>query len=188
MLIRLFSFPKEEAMKITAPEEYGLRCLLQLARIEEPYGLTIQQIADAENLSFAYAAKLLRLLRQAGLINSSRNPFLGGGYVLSRPATEIRLGEVMRALSEPLFEEPGYCERHASPDTTGACVHSDGCTLRLIWQTLEQGIRRFLDRVTLADLLQGPEHLAERLRTTPAADSVAPPSDLLTLGLATRDG
>jgi|SRR5579875_287421 Rrf2 family protein len=174
-------------MKITAPEEYGLRCLLQLARIDTPHGLTIQQIAEAENISFAYAAKLLRLLRQAGLIRSSRNPRLGGGYVLARPAAEVRLGEVMHALSEPLFEEPGYCERHASPDIPGACIHSDGCTLRVIWQTLEQGIRRFLDRVTLADLLQGPEHLAERLRAPVQADSVEPLGRLLTLGLAVRD-
>jgi Rrf2 family iron-sulfur cluster assembly transcriptional regulator len=174
-------------MKITAPEEYGLRCLLQLARMDDDSGLTIQQIADAENISFAYAAKLLRLLRQAGLIWNRQNGFSGGGYVLARPAAEIRLGEVMRALSEPLFEEPSYCERHASPDTTGSCVHSDGCTLRVIWQTLEQGIRRFLDRVTLADLLHGPEHLGEHLRATLHTDSVEPLGDLLTLGLAARD-
>jgi Rrf2 family iron-sulfur cluster assembly transcriptional regulator len=175
-------------MKITAPEEYGLRCLLQLARTGDDYGLTIQQIADAETISFAYAAKLLRMLRLAGLIKSWGRGGSGGGYILARPAGEIRLGEVMRALSEPLFEEPSYCERHALPDAPGVCAHSDGCTLRLIWQTLEQGIRRFLDRVTLADLLQGPKHLAERLRAVPHSDSGEPLGDLLTLGLAARDG
>ena len=175
-------------MKITALEEYGMRCLLQLARSDDPFGLTIQQIADAENMSFSYAAKLLRLLRLGGLITSCRNPRLGGGYVLARPATEVRLGEVIRILSEPLFEESAYCERHASPDAGGVCVHNDGCTLRVIWQTLEHGIRRFLDGVTLADLLQGREHIAERLHAALQANAADPRSDLLTLGLAVRDG
>jgi Rrf2 family iron-sulfur cluster assembly transcriptional regulator len=174
-------------MKITALEEYGVRCLLQLARTDDPYGLTIQQIADAENISFAYAAKLLRLLRLGGLITSCRHPRLGGGYVLARPAAEVRLGEVIRVLSEPLFEESAYCERHAGPDAGGVCVHNDGCTLRVIWQILEVGIRRFLDRVTLADLLQGPEHIAERLRAALHAGPVEPPDGLLTLGLAARE-
>jgi Rrf2 family iron-sulfur cluster assembly transcriptional regulator len=177
---------KEKTMKITALEEYGVRCLLQLARADDPYGLTIQQIADAENMSFAYAAKLLRLLRLGGLIRSCRNPRLGGGYILARPAAEVRLGEVMRVLSEPLFEEPGFCERHASPDMTGACVHNSDCTLRVIWQTLEAGIRRFLDRITLADLLQGPEQIAQRLGGQLDAETLGPPGGLLTLGSAVR--
>ena len=169
-------------MKITAPEEYGVRCLLRLARVDD--SLTIEQIADAEHLSFAYAAKLLRLLRLAGLITHRRHE--GGGYVLSRPAAEIRLGEVMRALGEPLFEDPAYCERHSSPDTDGACVHSEGCTLRLIWQTLEQWMRRFLDRITLADLLQSQEQIAERLHAHLQSETVELSAGLLLLGTAGR--
>jgi DNA-binding IscR family transcriptional regulator len=92
----------------------------------------------------------------------------------------------MRTLGEPLFEDPGYCESHASPDAGGVCVHSDGCTLRVIWQTLEQEIRRFLDCVTLADLLQGRENIAERLRAALQADSLDPLGGLLTLGLPAR--
>lgn len=174
-------------MKITAQEEYGVRCLLQLARADDPHGVTIQQIADAENMSFAYAAKLLRLLRLGGLIANGRNSRLGGGYVLARPATEIRLGEVVRALSEPLFEESAYCERHAGPEAGGVCVHNDGCTLRVIWQTLEREIRRFLDRVTLAELLQGPAQIAERLRAALHADAGEAPDGLLPLGFADRE-
>ena len=174
-------------MKITAPEEYGVRCLLQLARSADPCGLTIQQVADAENISFAYAAKLLRLLRLAGLITSRRNGLPGGGYLLARPAAEVRLGEVMRALSEPLFEEPSYCERHAGPDTEGACVHNNGCTLRVIWQTLEQWMRHFLDRVTLADLLESQGQITERLHAHLQAETLELSGVLLTLGSADRD-
>jgi Rrf2 family transcriptional regulator, iron-sulfur cluster assembly transcription factor len=172
-------------MKITAQEEYGLRCLLRLARVGEGQALTIPEIAEAEKLSPPYVAKLLSVLRQAGLITSVRGRT--GGYLLSRPAAEMRLGEVMRALGEPLFVDPGYCESHAGPDSVGVCVHNDGCTLRVIWQTLEQEIRRFLDRVTLADLLQGRQQIAECLRAALHSDTVEPLGTLLTLGLAARE-
>jgi Rrf2 family transcriptional regulator, iron-sulfur cluster assembly transcription factor len=171
-------------MKITAQEEYGLRCLLRLARAGESQALTIPEIAEDEQLSPPYVAKLLAVLRQAGFITSVRGRT--GGYHLARPAADVRLGEVMRALGEPLFEEPSYCVQHASPDTAGICIHNDSCTLRVIWQTLEQGIRRFLDRVTLADLLQGPEQIAQRLRTILPTEAVEPLADLLTIGLVAR--
>src|SRR5262245_7749059 len=119
-------------MKITAQEEYGVRCLLHLARAYNGQSPTIPDIAQAENLSPAYVAKLLTVLRQAGLIESVRGRT--GGYHLSRPPGEIRLGDVLLVLGEPLFDDPGYCERHASPETHGPCVHQAGCTLRGLWQ------------------------------------------------------
>jgi Rrf2 family protein len=171
-------------MKITAQEEYGLRCLLRLARAGEGEALTIPEIAESEKLSPPYVAKLLSVLRQAGLITSVRGRT--GGYHLARPATEVRLGEVMRALGEPLFEDPLYCERHASPDTGGTCVHNDGCTLRVVWQTLEDWIRHFLDQVTLADLLQSQGLIAQRLHSRHQTAITESPTTLLTLGPASR--
>ena len=140
-------------MKITAQEEYGLRCLLRLARAESGHSLTIPEIAASENLSQPYVGKLLAVLRQAGLIESVRGRT--GGYHLARPADQIRLGSVLLVLGEPLFEDPGYCEKHAGPETSGPCVHRDGCTIKGLWQTLEEWVRHVLDQVTLADLLQG---------------------------------
>jgi Rrf2 family protein len=171
-------------MKITAQEEYGLRCLLRLARAGEGEALTIPEIAESEKLSPPYVAKLLSVLRQAGLITSVRGRT--GGYHLARPSSEVRLGEVMRALGEPLFEDPLYCERHASPDTGGICVHNDGCTLRVVWQTLEDWIRHFLDQVTLADLLQSQGLIAERLHSRQQTAVTESPATLLTLGPASR--
>ena len=89
----------------------------------------------------------------------------------------------MRVLGEPLFEDPEYCERHASPDNGGACVHSNGCTLRVIWQTLENWMRHLLDQLTLADLLQSQARIAERLH----AEALDAPAPLLTLGSAVRE-
>jgi Rrf2 family protein len=171
-------------MKITAQEEYGLRCLLRLAQADDGQDLTIPEIADAEKLSAPYVAKLLSVLRQGGLITSVRGR--AGGYHLARPAGDMRLGEVMRVLGEPLFEDPSYCERHAGPDTGGTCVHNDGCTLRVIWQTLEQWMSRLLDRLTLADLMQSQGQIAERLHAHLQAEPAESPAALLTLGQMAR--
>lgn len=149
-------------MKITAQEEYGVRCLLRLARAHGGQSLTIPEIAQAENLSAPYVGKLLGLLRQAGLIESVRGRT--GGYHLTRAPEEVTLSSVLRALGEPLFDEPGYCERHAGPETTGPCIHQDGCTLKGLWQTLEQWMRHILDQVTLADLLRNDIPILDRLK------------------------
>jgi Rrf2 family protein len=167
-------------MKITAQEEYGLRCLLRLARAAEGQSLTIPEIAADEGLSAPYVAKLLAVLRQAGLIESVRGR--AGGYRLAKPSADIPLGSVMRVLGEPLFDEPGYCQRHAGTETPdGACVHLGSCTLRALWHTLEQWMRRTLDQITLADLLQSEGRITELLRSRLADALAEPPSSLITL-------
>ena len=84
-------------MKITAQEEYGLRCLLRLARTGVGQPLTIPEIAAAEKLSVPHVAKLLSVLRQAGWIESVRGRT--GGYYLARSPADIHLGAVMLALA-----------------------------------------------------------------------------------------
>src|SRR5438132_2715608 len=121
-------------MKITSQEEYGLRCLLKLAGAGDGHSLTIPEIAAAEGLSGPYAAKLLAVLRQAGLIESVRGR--AGGYRLARAPAEITLGAVLRVLGEPLFDDPGYCQRHAGTEAEGNCVHHGACSLRALWVTL----------------------------------------------------
>ena len=151
-------------MKITSQEEYGLRCLLRLAMGKEPEPLGIREIAEAEALSIPYVGKLLAVLRQAGLIESVRGR--QGGYRLAASPAEVSLGSVMDALGKPLFDEPNFCNKHQGTESTdGRCVHSDACTLRTLWHTLEDWMRKVLDRITLADLLQSEGRLAELLRS-----------------------
>jgi len=172
-------------MKITAQEEYGLRCLLRLARAGSGQSLTIPEIASAEGLSGPYVAKLLAVLRQAGLIESVRGR--AGGYRFARNAAEVGLGSVLMALGEPLFADPSYCQRHAGTETDGHCVHESGCTLRGLWQTLEQWIRHTLDQVTLADLLQSERRITELLQSRLGRAVFEPPPTLLTLTSLSRD-
>lgn len=150
-------------MKITAQEEYGVRCLLRLARAYGGQSPTIPEIARDENLSPAYVAKLLAVLRQAGLIESVRGRT--GGYHLAKPPAQVGLGDVLLALGEPLFDDPGYCERHAGPETHGPCVHQGGCSLRGLWQTLEQFMRHILDQITLEDLLHNDIPIVQQLQS-----------------------
>ncbi len=167
-------------MKITAQEEYGLRCLLRLAQAEQGQSLTLPEVAAAEGLSVPYAAKLLSVLRQAGLIESVRGR--SGGYRLARSPASIGLGSLLLVLGEPLFDEPNYCERHpGTADGVNSCVHHGGCSLRALWLTLEQWIRGTLDQITVADLLQSEGRITELVRSRLANTIFLPTAPLITL-------
>src|ERR1051326_7981820 len=95
-------------MKFTAQEEYGLRCLLQIAREPSGFG-TIGEIAEREGLSAAYVAKLLMVMRKGGLVASTRGQ--KGGYRLARPADEITMDAVLEVLGGRLLSAD-FCARH----------------------------------------------------------------------------
>ena len=149
-------------MKITSQEEYGLRCLLQLARRPQGQLASVKEIGAQEGLSRAYVEKLLRILSRAGLVHSVRG--LKGGYVLNRPASHVTLGEVVRALGRMQTTE------HICSSFTGnraACVHFSSCGIRSVWSRLTNYIQSFLDQATLANLLEEEFTVAERLARHP---------------------
>src|SRR5215210_4076639 len=90
-------------MKVSAQEEYGLRCLLQLAYLKEGESLTLAQMAEREGISVANAGKLLWILSKAGLVQSLRGN--RGGYMLARPAAEVRLSDVIKVLDDDTVQE-----------------------------------------------------------------------------------
>jgi Rrf2 family protein len=148
-------------MKISAQEEYGLRCLLRLCQSANE-SMTLPEIAAAEGLSVPYVAKLMTVLRQAGVIESTRGR--AGGYKLAQLPEEIGLGSLLLILGEPLFEDPAYCERHAGQASAGTCVHHGDCSLKALWQTLENWIRASLDQITMADLIHHEGGVAELVK------------------------
>ncbi len=145
-------------MKITSQEEYGLRCLLQLARVPRGELVSVKEIATKEGLSSAYVEKLLRLLSRVGLVHSMRG--IKGGYVLNRPAASITLGEVVRALGKVQTTEH-ICQQFTGNQST--CVHFDDCGIRSVWSGLTGYIQSFLDQTTLASLLENEYTVSERL-------------------------
>ena len=135
-------------MKISAQEEYGLRCILQLARAEQGSVVTVKEIAQKEALSTAYVEKLLRVLGKAGLVHSLRG--IRGGYLLNRPPSQVTLGEVVRAMGQVPSTEH-IC--HQFTGTRLECIHFSNCGIRSVWSGLTTYIQGFLDQTTLDSLL-----------------------------------
>jgi len=135
-------------VKITSSEEYGLRCILQLAR-QPKEALSLGEISRLEGLSAAYAGKLLAQLRDRGLVEAVRGR--GGGYVLARTAEEITVQEVLAAFGDKLFES-NFCEEHQG--VGDSCVHAGTmCNIRSLWGVLDGMLSAVLSSTTLADLL-----------------------------------
>lgn len=137
-------------MKFSSQEEYGLRCILQLARHDAEGSLTIPEIAWIEGLSIPNVAKLLRLLRRGGFVKSVRGQ--AGGYTLSRPPEQILIGEVLAVLGGRLFEG-NFCALHAG--VMKLCTHSVDCSIRSLWSTVQRVVDHLLGKTTLKDLICG---------------------------------
>jgi Rrf2 family protein len=149
-------------MKMTAQEEYGLRCLLRLGRTGPGASLTIPEIARQEGISGANVAKMMRILRKGGLVKSARGK--DGGYTLSRPAHEIAVGEALAVLGGRLYDAR-FCEQHAG-GTAVECTNLGDCSIRSVWQRLQNAIDGVLRGMTLQDLLG--RRLPEEPDTDPA--------------------
>jgi Rrf2 family iron-sulfur cluster assembly transcriptional regulator len=144
-------------MKISSLEEYGIRCLAQLARSQRK--LTIGEIAAAEGLSLENAAKILARLRAIGLVTSLRGK--EGGYLLARSPERIAVAEIIEGMNGAVFE----FERCKSGAAGAGCVHDAGCGLRPVWAHLGSLIHNFLSSVTLADVVARSEaHVDDRVR------------------------
>ncbi|MBX5495497.1 MAG: Rrf2 family transcriptional regulator [Bryobacteraceae bacterium] len=145
-------------MKLSAQEEYGLRCLLHMARCGEGQSRSIPEISRAEGLSIPNVAKLMRLLRLGGMVESVRGQ--AGGYTLARPADQINVGEVLALLGGNFFG-PQFCERHAGLEKV--CLHASDCSLRNLWGTVQRLLENILGKTTLRDLLVSEQEMAQWL-------------------------
>ena len=135
-------------MKITSQEEYGIRILLRITNTDSPDGITIPRLSEAENLSQHYVAKLCRLLRMNGLIRSTRGK--EGGYFLTETQEETPINEVLTILGGKLFSQE-FCHNHSG--TLEACNHSCACSVRSIWQLVQESVDQVLNQYTLQDLI-----------------------------------
>lgn len=134
-------------MHITAQEEYGLRCLLRVAKHESGEPMRTQEVAVAEGLSLEYAAKLMRTLKNGGFVASTRGS--AGGYLLARSAREITVWQVLEALGGPLYEEK-FCDAHTGSQRD--CIHTTDCSIRALWRSVNGILKAALSAITLADL------------------------------------
>ena len=152
-------------MRLSAQEEYGLRCLVQVAmkdRVGE--SAQIPNIATAEGMSPEYVGKLMRVLRQGSLLVSTRGAT--GGYRLARPANEITLMQIIEVLDGPLFAD-SFCTSHTGQNAS--CVHSPtACSIRFVWRWVGGALDKVLTQITLADLVAGPSSVSTAIHQVPS--------------------
>ena len=133
-------------MRVSAKADYALRAAAELAAAEGAGPVKGEQLAKAQSIPPKFLENILLELRHAGLVQSQRG--VEGGYWLARPASEIRLAEVIRAVEGPLANVRG-----ARPET----VEYEGAAepLRDVWIAVRASLRRVLESVTLADVARG---------------------------------
>ncbi len=137
-------------MRISSTEEYGLRCLLTLAREGREAQLSIPEIAEREGISTAYATKLLSTLRKAELVKSERGR--KGGFSIRRDPAEINLLQVITALGGPLLD-PDHCSKKTGQ--LDVCVHGEHCSVHDILGGVAGYVGDFLSKTSLQDILDG---------------------------------
>lgn len=139
-------------MMFSTKAEYGVRVMVELARRAGGDPIPLAEIAAHDGLPLAYLEHLVARLRKAGLVDSRRGS--RGGYMLSRPAGEISMADVVEALEgsiapiECISEAADgsiVCSRESSPDHV--------CPTKLLWTRVRFSIVRTLKETTLADLL-----------------------------------
>jgi Rrf2 family protein len=142
-------------VKLSSQEEYGLRCLLQIGRLGEGGSLTIAELSQREGISAPNVAKIMRILRRAGLARSTRGK--AGGYTLSRPAMEIPVGEVLGALGGRLYDAT-FCDRHSGVERF--CLNNSDCSIRPVLRHVQEAVDQVLGRLTLQSLLRTEREVA----------------------------
>jgi Rrf2 family iron-sulfur cluster assembly transcriptional regulator len=106
---------------------------------------SVRDIAERTGLPQPYLEQILLALKGAGLVRSKRG--VGGGYILARSPSEIRLSDVVSAVDGPIT-----LGDFGEPHQDGACDHEGQCVLLAIWQVVGERIRRQLDDYTLAEV------------------------------------
>lgn len=131
-------------MKISTKGRYGLRILMDLALHEDGQPRLIHEIAESQNISEKYISRLIIPLRTHGFVRSIRGA--KGGFLLAMAPKDITLLGVVEATEGPLsivncVRRPASCARHAR------------CAARKAWSSLNDEIRRSMEKVTLKQLL-----------------------------------
>jgi len=130
-------------MRLSARADYALRAAIELAAADKEH-VTAEQLARAQRIPGKFLEAILTQLRRAGLVRSQRGP--DGGFWLARPADEISLADIIRAIDGPLVDVRG--ERPEKVGYSGAAE-----PLQTVWIALRANERAILEEVTLAHLV-----------------------------------
>ncbi|MEM6488468.1 MAG: Rrf2 family transcriptional regulator [Pseudomonadota bacterium] len=144
-------------MKLSTRGRYAVTALADIALNGESGAVPLNDIAERQGISVAYLEQLFVRLRRGGLVTSVRGP--GGGYRLARPASDMRVSEVMAAVDERL--NAMGCDGKWE-NGQGCGKSREACLTHALWEQLSAHVHVFLSRVTIADVI------ADRLIPCPA--------------------
>lgn len=130
-------------MRFTTRTEYGLVCMVYLAKHGQAHCITIKEMAAKENYPIAYIEKILQSLKKSNLALSHHGN--QGGYSLARPAKEITLRQIIEALEGSTFDT--FCQPDVRQDLV--CTHFCLCGVKPVWRKTKQLLDNFYDAITL---------------------------------------
>jgi Rrf2 family protein len=133
-------------MRVTAKADYAVRAVVELAETSQAKPRKVDQIAQAQAIPLSFLENILTQLRSAGIVRSLRGP--EGGYWLARPAVEVNLAQVIRAVEGPLVGVRG--QRPEEVEYRGSAE-----SLQQVWIALRANLRKVLEHVTVADVAHG---------------------------------
>jgi Rrf2 family protein len=134
---------------LTAKGKYSLKALVHLAGLEPGETAQAVAIAEAHNIPKKFLDAILGDLRAAGIVYSRKGP--GGGYMLARAASEIKVGRVIRAIDGPLA--PIACASRTAYQPCRDCKHVKRCNVRLMMTKVRDAMSEVLDQVTIAEMV-----------------------------------
>ena len=134
-------------MRLTTKGRYAVTAMLDLSLNYGVGAITLADISERQGISLSYLEQLFARLRKQGLVSSSRGP--GGGYRLSRSASQITVLDVISAVDEKV--DSTQCEgRHN-------CRGDEECLSHELWQSLSDQIRFYLAGISLAEVVSNYE-------------------------------
>lgn len=131
-------------MKLTSKGRYAVTAMLDVALHGQKNPVSLADISDRQEISLSYLEQLFSRLRKEQLVHSIRGP--GGGYRLGRAASDIAVGEVIRAVDESV--DATRCQGQAD------CQNGERCLTHSLWQQLSNRITEFLNSITLGELME----------------------------------
>jgi Rrf2 family protein len=139
-------------VRVSAKTDYALRAVVELAASDGDAPVKGERLATSQAIPLRFLENILLQLRHAGLVDSRRGA--EGGYRLARPAEDITLADVIRAIDGPLAGVSG-----ARPETLD--FHGSSEPLRDVWVAVRAALRDVLERVSVADVVAGrlPDHV-----------------------------
>jgi Rrf2 family protein len=134
---------------LTAKGKYGLKALTHLATLKPGEKAQSVEIAEISNIPKKFLDAILGELRNAGIVYSRKGP--GGGYMLARAASDIKIGQVIRAIDGPIA--PIACASRTAYQACRDCKSVKACAVRLTMTKVRNAMSDVLDRVTISDMV-----------------------------------